>query len=129
MKDYTCVRITTKPGYKCQQLEVQFTVQTARRESPVVVGRISEYDFVVYPSDAWDEISRVFRYASNPEVLFSELMIKCSPHTTLLEGLAGLLSAREQEMVREAGESCGWKSAFNKLTMCLWHQVREEIGL
>ena len=128
MKDYTCVRITTTTGYKCQQLEVQFTVQTARREAPVVVGRISEYEFVVNPSDAWDEISRVFRYASNPAVLFSELMRECMPHAKLLEGLAGLLSAREQAMVREAGEA-GEKSALIKLAMCLSHQLREEIGI
>ena len=129
MKDYTCVRIATTAGYKCQQLEVQFTVQTERREAPVVVGRITEYDMAINPADSWAELSRVFRWASNPTVLFSELMRECRPHATLLEGLAGLLSAREQAEVREAGEALGEKSAFMHLTQCLWPQVTEEIGL
>ena len=129
MKDYTGVRITTITGYKYQLLEVQFTVQTERREAPVIVGRINEYEFVVHPEDAWDEIIRVFRWASNPKILFSELMRECRPHATLLEGLVGLLSAREQAVVREAGDALCEKSAFIKLSMFLWHQVREEIGL
>ena len=104
-------------------------VQTERREAPVVVGSINEYEFVVNPSDAWDDISRVFRHASNPDVLFRELMLACHPHEGLLEGLAGLLSAREQAEVREAGDSFGEHDAFVKLTMFLWRQIREEIGL